>query len=177
MNLLKSLNAIPLALSYLVLGTLAVLRHVAATLVLRPRWASLGDNAASMLWFAGACVAANVLRWNVFGDLDMLSALSAGMVYLVATICIFERKNRSSALVFMGWGMSAGLDLVACTLLAMGAPANEGDLRVGLLALEIGYWVSLALDFRGQPKNIQASGYHRGKILPRRNAAASEDRA
>lgn len=89
------------------------------------------------------------------------------MLHMVVIIVAIERDDQSSAPVFMCWAASAGIDLIGAMLLLLTVPANEGEVWMVLLALELALYVILFRDFLRQPPAVRQCGYLRGALRPR----------
>ncbi|MDF2461985.1 MAG: hypothetical protein K0Q43_220 [Ramlibacter sp.] len=159
----SAIRAILLFIGYLAMGTLATLRQSARVMVLRPEWTRIADSAPSFFWFAGVALAAAQLRWSLLGGLPFWFVVQATGIHMVLVIIVFERAERSSALVFLCWAASTGIDLLASAMMLLDLPSNQGDLRLGVLALELSLYLLLYRDFKRQPAAIRRRGYLRGK--------------
>ena len=161
MDLRRSLQPLWLLIGYLVLGSLAIARHVLLGLALRPDWSRLSDNRCALLWFGSACIGASCLRWVALGEVGLFQVVYHVLVYMALLVYFLERKHQSSAIVFMCWAVSTGVDLLASGLLLVGAAANTGRLQLVLFALEM-TWLALTVrSFHRQPESIRRRGYRR----------------
>lgn len=132
--------------------------HLARILGCSPAYRNLSDTRGTFWSFAAMYLVAGVIRHSVVGDQSPVSVTISLCIYFGLLCVLFERANRSSALVVALLGASAVCDLLAALVALLGWLPETSHFW-GLIELVIS--LAAVVQFHRAPKEVQQHGYGR----------------
>ncbi len=155
-----------LVANYLGASLSATLRHVWLATSLRADWRQLSDTCASFVWFGTVAIACSLLRWWVFGEMTIGNTVLSVLLSMGLVTVVLERGDRSSAGVLMCWAVSAGIDITAILLTAVGFNTSTGEVAWFLVCAELAMQYITAIEFLRLPDTMRKRGYAPPAVPP-----------